>query len=79
LKHLLNVLMRVVRIALAIYCACPANPLPAATAAELKNRGLHLMDQGRIKDAIAAFREAHELDPRDAEILNDFGVALRKD
>ena len=47
-------------------------------ASELKNRGLRLMDHGRIKESVAAFRNALKSAPRDPEIFDDLGVALRK-
>src|SRR6516225_313116 len=56
-----------------------AASLGAATTAELKKKGLELMEGGRVKEAIATFRQALSSAPRDFEILNDLGVALRKD
>lgn len=37
------------------------------------------MDQGRVKDALAVFREALKSAPGDVGILNNLGVALRNE
>jgi len=47
-------------------------------AERLKQKALALMDEGRVKEAAATFREALKSAPRDLETLNDLGVALRK-
>jgi hypothetical protein len=59
----MNRFMHAVRIALAVVPTALVSPHSANTASEWKNRGLELMDQGRIKDAVAAFRETRALDP----------------
>src|SRR5260370_37900443 len=77
-----NITMPRARIAPLLYCAWLVSisgvaQLPGE--AGLKERALALMEQGRVKEAVATFREALQSAPRDVEILNDLGVALRKD
>src|SRR5690348_6630613 len=78
--------MGAARVSVLVSCAWLASLLsfaqvpPAGDAApSLKARARALMDQGRIKEAVATFREALKSVPHDTDILNDLGVALRKD
>src|SRR5258708_1796997 len=47
-------------------------------AERLKQEALTLMDQGRVREAVVAFREALKSAPRDAEVFSNLGVALRR-
>src|SRR6266404_3523557 len=78
--------MYIVNLSIVVACAFFLNfparsqvPGGGETAERLKQRALKLMDQSRVKEAVATFREALQSAPHDAEILNDLGVALRKD
>src|SRR5260370_36565278 len=78
--------MPIVNFSLVIACALFLNfparsqvPGSGETVERLKQRALALMEQGRVKEAVATFREALQSAPRDAEILNDLGMALRTD
>src|SRR5713226_10730514 len=64
-------------------CAAWLASVPVLTqtpppSAAMKDKGVQLMDQGRIQEAVTAFREALKAAPHDTELLNDLGVALRK-
>ena len=52
---------------------------PGTASAALKDKGVQLMEQGSIQEAVTTFRQALKAAPRDTELLNDLGVALRKD
>jgi Flp pilus assembly protein TadD len=76
--------MPIINLSLVVACALFLNfpvlsqvPTGGETGEQLKQKALALMDHGRPKEA-AAFREALKSAPRDPEIFNDLGVALRK-
>src|SRR5207247_6131331 len=46
--------------------------------AVLNAEGLHMMEQGKIKEATERFRQASQADPKNVEALNNLGVALRR-
>src|SRR5438046_8371057 len=46
--------------------------------AVLNAEGLHMMEQGKIKEATERFRQASQADPENVEALNNLGVALRR-
>src|SRR5438034_9012919 len=46
--------------------------------AVLNAEGLHMMEQGKIKEATERFRQASQADPENVEGLNNLGVALRR-
>jgi general secretion pathway protein A len=54
----------------------PAQPPPAALAADRLELGAYLARSGRLDDAIAAFREALALQPRYAAALYNLGISL---
>jgi tetratricopeptide (TPR) repeat protein len=47
-------------------------------AADLVNQGLQLIGQGKLTEAIAAFRQASQLDPKMASAHYNLGLALRQ-
>src|SRR5260370_17042728 len=69
-------------VACALFLNFPARsqvPGSGETVERLKQRALALMDKGRVKEAVATFREALQSAQSDAEILNDLGMAIRND
>ena len=48
------------------------------SASRLDAEGLSLLDRGQVSEAEARFRKALEIDPQDADALNNLGVILRR-
>jgi predicted O-linked N-acetylglucosamine transferase (SPINDLY family) len=57
---------------------CARTPQDAMEAQVSNKRGAALASQGRLEEAIAAFRQAVELDPDDAHLHSNLGNALRE-
>src|SRR6266567_8155718 len=48
------------------------------SASRFDAEGLSLLDRGQVSEAEASFRKALEIDPQDADALNNLGVILRR-
>ena len=68
----------VVVAAVAVFCNWPAVSAAEMSAVTYHNLGTALQEEGRIDDAVAAYRRAVALDPAYVPALNGLGSALRQ-